>query len=362
MNISVLLIALVTSASCSILGVYLVLRKMSMIVDAISHTILLGIVLGFAMTHSLTSPLLMIGAVIIGLVTVYLIELLVKTRRMNEDAATGIIFPLLFSIAVIMISMEFSHVHLDIDMVLVGNILLSSFEQLTINGINLGPKMLYIMSGVLIINVVFVSVWYKELKIVSFDPLLASILGFSPFIIHYVLMGLISLTAVAAFNVMGSILVIALMIGPPISALMVTNRLHWTLLSSAIIGSINTIMGYQLAIILDVSVSGMIATVTLIVFLLFVSVSPKKGLIIRFIKRRQLKESYAMILLLLHLSEHDQPSSFTDIRKAFDWSNLYSKRIIYQANSHKYLEVKEESYTISKLGKEFLALYFEEQN
>lgn len=361
MNVAVLLIALVTTASCSILGVFLVLRKMSMIVDAISHTILLGIVLGFALTHSLTSPLLMVGAVIIGLVTVYLIELLVKTRRMNEDAATGIIFPLLFSIAVILISIEFSHVHLDIDMVLVGNILLSSFEQLTINGINLGPKMLYIMGGVFILNLTFVLVFYKELKVVSFDPLLASVLGFSPFLIHYILMGLISLTAVAAFNVMGSILVIALMIGPPISALMVTDRLHWTILASVIVGAINTVVGYQFALILDVSVSGMIATVTLVVFLLFVSFAPKKGVIIRFIKRRRLKESYAVILLLLHLSEHEQSISIKDIQRAFHWSKTYCQKIVKLAYSNHYLEMNETTYTLSNIGMEYLTTYFHEQ-
>lgn len=360
MDLAVLFIALVTSASCAILGVFLVLRRMSMIVDAISHTILLGIVLGFIVTKSLTSPILIVGAVMIGLVTVYLIELLVKSRRLNEDAATGIIFPLLFSIAVIMISLEFSHVHLDIDMVLVGNILLSSFEPLMIGDVYLGPKMLYIMSGVLLVNILFVTIFYKELKIVSFDPLLASVLGFTPFLIHYILMALVSLTAVAAFNVMGTILVIALMIGPPISALMLTDKLHWTIVTSVIIAAINTIIGYQFAIIFDVSVSGMIATTTLIVFLLLVSFAPKKGVIIRLFKRRQLKDSYALVLLLLNLSEHRRPYSKNELRKAFHWSRSYSKKIVERALSEKYVLAQKDHFHITDEGLNYLELYFQD--
>lgn len=360
MDLAVLFIALVTSASCAILGVFLVLRRMSMIVDAISHTILLGIVLGFIVTKSLTSPILIVGAVMIGLVTVYLIELLVKSRRLNEDAATGIIFPLLFSIAVIMISLEFSHVHLDIDMVLVGNILLSSFEPLMIGDVYLGPKMLYIMSGVLLVNILFVTIFYKELKIVSFDPLLASVLGFTPFLIHYILMALVSLTAVAAFNVMGTILVIALMIGPPISALMLTDKLHWTIVTSVIIAAINTIIGYQFAIIFDVSVSGMIATTTLIVFLLLVNFAPKKGVIIRLFKRRQLKDSYALVLLLLNLSEHRRPYSKNELRKAFHWSRSYSKKIVERALSEKYVLAQKDHFHITDEGLNYLELYFQD--
>lgn len=356
----VLLIALITSATCSIVGVFLVLRKMGMIVDAISHTILLGIVLGFTLTKSLTSPFLIVGAAAIGLVTVYLIELLVKSRRMNEDAATGIIFPLLFSIAVIMISLEFSHVHLDIDMVLVGNILVSSFEPLIIHGVYLGPKMLYLMGGVLLLNALFVTVFYKELKIVSFDPLLASVLGFAPFYLHYALMALVSLTAVLAFHVMGTILVIALMIGPAISALMLTKNLHWTIINSVIIAAIDTTIGYYLALLFDVSVSGMIATITLLVFLLIVSFAPRKGVLIRLVKRKKLKDSYAMALLLLHLFEHQASQTVGDLTHAFHWPKSYCLKIIRRAKKEGYITNAHHAYAITERGQHYIGQQFTE--
>ena len=120
MGIGVLLIALVTALSCSIIGVFLVIRKMSMMTDAISHTVLLGIVLAFLIIPNLNSPLLIIGAVVMGLITVFLTEVLIKSKLIKEDAATGVVFPLLFSIAVIIISLNISGIHLDIDSVFLG--------------------------------------------------------------------------------------------------------------------------------------------------------------------------------------------------------------------------------------------------
>ena len=112
------LIAICVASSCSILGTFLVLKSMAMISDAITHTILLGIVVAFFMVHDLSSPLLIVGAGIVGVLTVYLIELLNSTRLMKEDSAIGVVFPLLFSIAVILISKYASNIHLDVDAVL----------------------------------------------------------------------------------------------------------------------------------------------------------------------------------------------------------------------------------------------------
>lgn len=178
MGLGVLLIAIVTAISCSVVGVFLILRKMSMMTDAISHTVLLGIVLAFLIVPNLDSPLLIIGAVLMGLITVALTEALVNTKKIKEDAATGVVFPLLFSIAIIIISLFINNVHMDVDAVLLGKLELSAIEQLVVFGVNIGPKLLYISLLVLIINLVFIKLFYKELKIVSFDTALATVLGF----------------------------------------------------------------------------------------------------------------------------------------------------------------------------------------
>ena len=117
-QIEIQLIAILTAVACALPGVFLVLRRMAMMSDAISHTVLLGIVLGFFLVGDLASPLLIFGAALMGVVTVSLVALLERTRLVKEDAAIGLVFPALFSIAVILISRYAGNVHLDVDAVL----------------------------------------------------------------------------------------------------------------------------------------------------------------------------------------------------------------------------------------------------
>ena len=124
------LIASIVAVACALLGVFLVLRRMAMMSDAISHTVLLGIVITFFITKSITSPLLLIGAAVMGVITVSLVELINRTRLVREDAAIGLVFPAIFSIAVIMISRFAGDVHLDTDAVLLGELAFAPFNRL----------------------------------------------------------------------------------------------------------------------------------------------------------------------------------------------------------------------------------------
>ena len=131
------LIAIMVASACSILGTFLVLKSMAMVSDAITHTILLGIVVAFFMVHDLNSPLLIVGAGIVGVMTVYLVELLNSTRLVKEDSAIGVIFPLLFSIAVILLSKFAQNVHLDVDSVLLGELAFAPFNRVAIFGLSI---------------------------------------------------------------------------------------------------------------------------------------------------------------------------------------------------------------------------------
>lgn len=257
--IEIQLIAALTAAACAIPGVFLVLRKMSMVSDSITHTILLGIVLAFFLTNDLSSPLLMIGAAVMGPVTVWLTELLTKTRLLSEDSATGMVFPLLFSIAVILITRYAGTAHLDTDSVLLGELAFAPFDRLVINGTDIGAKGVYISGTLLAINIVFTVIFFKELTLVSFDPILAAITGFSPAIIHYALMTIASLTAVGAFEAVGSVLVTAFMIAPAAAAYLLTKNLKKMLVLAAAIGGASGILGYQAAALFEVSIAGSMA-------------------------------------------------------------------------------------------------------
>ena len=166
------LIAVIVGVACALPGVFLVLRRMAMMSDAISHTVLLGIVLGFFAIGSLESPLLVLAAAAMGVITVSLVELLLRTRLVRQDAAIGLVFPALFSVAVILISRFARGVHLDVDAVLLGELAFAPLDRVLVAGLDL-PRSLVVMGVILLLNVTFIALFYKELKLTTFDAGLA---------------------------------------------------------------------------------------------------------------------------------------------------------------------------------------------
>lgn len=304
-GIEIQLIAVLIAVACALPGVFLVLRNMSMMSDSITHTILLGIVLAFFVTHDLNSPFLIIGAALMGVVTVWLTESLTKTRLVSEDSAIGIVFPLLFSIAVILITRYAGSVHLDTDSVLLGELAFAPFDRMVVFGVDIGAKAIYTAGILLLINAVLILLFLKELGVATFDPMLAAVLGFSPVVIHYGLMTLVSLTAVGAFEAVGSVLVVAFMIGPPVTAYLLTDDLKRMLLLSTVFAALSGILGYQLASLLDVSIAGSMAVVVGLLFAVVFVFAPKRGLIGVVCRKRRQRSEFAEFTLLTHLCNHE---------------------------------------------------------
>ena len=303
-QIEIQLIASVVAVACALPGVFLVLRRMAMMSDAISHTVLLGIVLSFFLIGDLESPLLIVGAAAVGVLTVTLVELLNQTKLLKEDASIGIVFPALFSIAVILISRFAQGVHLDEDVVLLGELAFAPFDRSALFGFDL-PHALVVMSVILLLNILFITLFYKELKLATFDAGLAATLGFSPALIHYGLMSLVSITAVGAFDAVGSILVIALMIAPPAAAYLLTDRLPRMLVLSGLIGIAAAISGYWLARWLDASIAGSMASMAGVIFGLVFLFSPQRGMAALLLRRTRQKWDFAQTMLAIHLSNHE---------------------------------------------------------
>lgn len=281
------LISIVVAVACALPGVFLVLRGTTMVSDAITHTVLLGIVLAFFVTQDLRSPLLMVGATLVGVATVWAIEALQQTKLLSNDAAIGIVFPLFFSIAIILITRHAGNVHLDVDTVLMGEVAFAPFRRFVFMGIDLGPRALWSMMGILLVNATFIFLFYKELKITTFDAGFAAALGFSPALIHYGLMTLVSLTAVGAYDSVGSILVVGFMVGPPLAAFLLTDRLHVMMGITVVMAVVNSTLGVQLAFLFDTTIAGMIAVITGLTTLMIFVLSPKKGLIKASLNRKR---------------------------------------------------------------------------
>lgn len=286
-QIEIQLLAAVVAAACALPGVFLILRRMALLSDAISHSVLLGIVLAFFVVRDLGSPVLLLGAAAMGVLTVALVEMMHRTRLVREDAAIGLVFPALFSLGVILISRYAGDVHLDLDAVLLGEIAFAPFDRLVVGGRDLGPRGLWVMGSILLLNAAAIAVFYKELKLTTFDAALAAALGFSPAVVHYGFMTLVSITAVGAFDAVGSILVIALMIAPPAAAYLLTDRLSAMLLLSVLIGVSSAISGYWLAHLLDASIAGAMATMAGAHFALALLFAPEQGIVARALRRRR---------------------------------------------------------------------------
>lgn len=303
-QIEIQLIAMVVATACALPGVFLVLRQMAMMSDAISHTVLLGIVLMFFAIQTLDSPLLILGAAVMGVITVSLTELLNRTRLVKHDAAIALVFPALFSIAVILISRFARGVHLDADAVLLGELAFAPFDRMVIFGLDL-PHALAVMGGILLLNIVGITLFYKELKLATFDAGLAAALGFSPALIHYGLMAMVSITAVGAFDAVGSILVVALMVTPAAAAYLLTDQLKRMLIYSVIIGIISAIGGYWMARWFDANIAGSMATVTGVVFLVIFLVAPNRGVVALAQRRRRQRWEFAKTMVAIHLLQHE---------------------------------------------------------
>lgn len=260
----VIVIASLAAINCSLLGTYLVLRKITMAGDAISHAVLPGIIISFLLTGSKTSLVVLVGASSVGILATFLIAFLHKQMRLKSDTAIGINCTWLFALGVILISFFSNKIDLDPDCILYGEIAYAPLDTwIGPGGINLGPRAIYILVVVLLLNLSFISLSYKELSITTFDPDFATTIGLKANLWHYLLMGAVSLTTVATFEVVGAILVVALLVAPSATAyLFAAQSLYTMLLAAVLISLLTAVGGYYLAIWVNGSIAGAMATVS----------------------------------------------------------------------------------------------------
>lgn len=265
--VQIIVTGAIVAIACGLLGCFLILRKMAMIGDAISHAVLPGIVLAFLFTGSRDSLPMLLGAGTLGLITTFLIEYFHKQGKLQTDASIGVTFTCLFAIGVILISAFAGKVDLDQDCVLYGEIAYVPLDLwITDSGQIMGPRVLYTAAAVLVLLLIFIIVGYKELFLTTFDPGYASAIGISTALWHYLLMGAVSLTTVASFEAVGAILVVALLIAPPATAYLLTENLKKMLFLTAAIGIIISVTGYYVAVWLNGSIAGAMASIAGIIF------------------------------------------------------------------------------------------------
>ncbi len=343
-NLIILLTGILVATACALLGSFLVLRKMAMLSDAISHAILPGLVVGYFFAHGPNLLYGFVGAALAAIITVTVVEALQNTGRVGSESAIGIVFPAMFALGTFLVSRFFADVHLDTDAILYGNIEFAPLDVFLLGTTNLGPQSFWVMGALCILNGLFILLFFKELKLATFDAGLAATLGFSPVLIHYALMTMVSITSVGAFTVVGAILVVAFIIVPAATAYLLTDNMPRMILYSVLIGAASAVSGFFVALALDASVAGAMATMTGVFFALAVFFSPLHGLIAKARNLQKQKTDFAVRTLLVHLFTHEaqtgeeHEAEVTHLSNELRWTPAQAQNAISNATSHHLVE------------------------
>ncbi len=270
------------AAACGMVGNYLILRRMALIGDAVSHSVLPGLVIAFLLSQSRSTGAMFIGALAAGAATTLLIDAIHRRTRVKQDAAIGIAFSTLFAIGVLLTVIYAQQIDLDADCVLYGEIAFVPLEPFVqIGSIVLGPESLVRMGGVLLVLGLLVALFYKELLVTSFDPGLARSLGINPTFFHYALMAALSIVVVSAFEAVGAILVIAMLILPGATASLLTHRLSYVHALSLLHAALSSVGGITLGVWLDCSLAAAMVVAGAFLFGLTWLFAPQNGLVAR---------------------------------------------------------------------------------
>ncbi|MDQ8199129.1 metal ABC transporter permease [Pelagicoccus enzymogenes] len=278
----IFLMGFFVTAACGFLGTFIVWRRMALVGDAISHSVLPGLVIAFLVSQSRDTLPMFLGAVGAGVLTTGLIEVIHQKSRIKTDAALGIVFTTLFAIGVVLVSIYGENVDLDTDCVLYGEIEHVTLEPLSsVFGLFEAPGSVLRMGVVSLLVVGLVILFYRPLVVSSFDPGLARSMGMNPAVVHHALMSLLAIVVVSSFEAVGAVLVIAMLIFPGTTASLLSDRLPVILGITLVIALLGSLLGMHFALWLDISTAGAISTVIFGMFLLAWILAPRRGLLWR---------------------------------------------------------------------------------
>lgn len=340
-----LLIAAVTSIVCALSGSLLLVSRKSMVSEGLSHAVLPGLVISFLVFRDYSSPWLILSAAASGLLMIWLTQLLQKTGLVDDDAGLGIVFSGMFSVGVLIVSRSLRNTHFHADCIIDGNLALAPLDRLEVAGFDLGPRSWLVMTGMLVIVLCYIVLFYKELKLALFDSLLACRFRLRPALLQFVTLAVISLTTVCAFNVAGSILIVALMIAPAASAYLLTNRLGSLLIFSSVIGCVSALLGHLMARSLDIAPTGPMASAAGLIFLIVLVVAPRKGLAQRWKRRREFANDMDA-RLVLEIVQQKINAELSELAADLNWSEKRLTQLARKLHSDGRLKLQDNLLTL----------------
>ena len=272
-TLAIALTAIFTAISCAVLGAFLVLRKMTMVGDAISHAVLPGIAIAYLLSQSRASLPMFLGAALVGVFATVIIEILSKKWKVQSDASIGMTFTTLFALGVVLITYWSDKVDLDQECVLYGEIAFVPFNTWTLAGRSMGPIALWSSGILLLVVLVYTLAGYKGLLMSSFNEDYAAVLGIGVGAWNLSLMSMVSVATVISFESVGAILVVALLVAPAATAYLISQKLKPMILLAALFGLSGSLLGYMMSARFDTSIAGGVATMLGVQFALILAIT-----------------------------------------------------------------------------------------
>lgn len=290
-HLQIILTAGLVATACGLLGPFLVLRRVALMGDAVSHAVLPGIVAVYLVFHTRAPLAMVLGAGAFAIICVLLTDAIRASGLVKGDAAIGLVFPMLFSLGVLGITAFASNVHIDLDSTIYGEIAFTPFRTTEILGLAV-PTAALVVGAVAIVNLVIVVALWKEIKVTTFDPEFASTIGRSPSLLSRILLIATAVTAVAAFESVGAILVVTMLIVPAATAYLLTDRLLRMVVLTIVIGWFSAISGHWTAVRLDASIAGAMGAIATLCFAVALVAAPRYGLLGRWARRRRARAAW----------------------------------------------------------------------
>lgn len=285
-DLTIVLTAGLVATAAGLLGPFLVLRRVALMSDAVSHAVLPGIVAVFLLFGTRAPLPVIAGAGCFAVLCVLGIDALKSTRLVASDAAIALVFPALFALGVLGVTEFASGAHIDLDATIYGEIAFAPFDTLRLGTVEVARSVV-LVGAVVLANAILVALLWKELKATTFDPEFSRTIGISPVLLSRLLLIAVAVTAVTAFESVGAILVVTLLIVPAATAYLLTDRLLTMVAVTLAIGWLSAVAGHAAALEADASIAGAMGLVAACCFVAALVLSPRYGLLARALQRRR---------------------------------------------------------------------------
>jgi len=357
----IVLTGILCAVAASLPGNFLLLRRMSLLGDAISHAILPGLAVAFLISESRSSVPMFLGAVVVGLLTALFTEWIRNFGDVDEGASMGVVFTTLFALGLVMIVQAADHVDLDPGCVLYGAIEMTPLDTVDVSGLTI-PRVVLVLGAVTTVNALLVLLFFKELKLSAFDPSLSTSVGINARLMHYLLMVIVAVTAVASFETAGNILVVAMFVVPPATAFLLTENLSRMIVLSAVIAALSAVLGHVSALAIpgwfgfgSTSTAGMMALCAGLLFFLASLLAPR-GVLVQIARRQKLAWrilSEDLIALLYRIDERspDHPTTIDQLRTVLLSGRGISSFLMNQHRRSGHVLVEGRGYRLTESGR-----------